>query len=336
MARATKRLALLATWVGLQLGAGGCFYDYAALNGPKADAGATGGAGAGSGGRAGTGGTGSGGAVASGGQTGTSTGGAGTGGAGSGGRAGTGGAGTGGAGTSGGATGQAEPVLWYKFDEESGTTAADSATITGAPRNGTLTTFGTGGAVTFSTMKMVGTHAVSFTGNQTTGGGYVTIPPLLDLAPGAVTLSAWVYPTVTRDWQRVFDFGVNNSINMFLTTSEGQDANNYVRFAITLGGNAAEERINTTVALTLNTWYHLVVVLNAGSPYTGNLYINGTQAGTNAAMTLHASDLGATTGNYIGRSTFTADWYYSGHIDDFRIYNRALSAAEVTALYAAR
>jgi hypothetical protein len=198
-----------------------------------------------------------------------------------------------------------------------------------------LMTFGTGGGVSFSTAKQVGTHALNLTGNMTTGGGYVVIPPLSELAPGAVTLAAWVFPTSDRDWQRVFDFGTNN-IYMFLTTSQGQDANNTVRFAISLSGNTAEERIDTAVVLGLNTWHHLVVVLNAGSPYTGSIYVNGILAGANAAMTRHASDLGATTGNYLGRSTFVADWYYSGSIDDFRIYSRALTAAEVATLYTQR
>jgi len=239
---------------------------------------------------------------------------------------------SGGGGAAAGGAGPTDPVLWYKFDEESGD-AQDSGSGPGAPRNGVLMTFGTGGAVAFSTTKVVGTRAITFAGNQATGGGYVVVPPIGDLAPGAVTLSLWVYPTVDHDWVRLFDFGSSQNVYAFLTPSEGQDANNYVRFAITTGGSTAEQRITTNRALQLNQWQHVTVVLNAGSPYTGSIYINGALAGSNTAMTLHASNLGATTGNYLGRSQFPADWYYSGNIDDFRIYNRALSAAEVTALF---
>jgi hypothetical protein len=380
MFRSTMRLVVLGVWTALPFGLVGCFYDYGALSGSKADTGlgagsgghtgesggapgtgggpastggrtASGGVGPGKGG-AGTGGaaTGTGGVstrIDTGGQTatggagtggrggaGTGTGGAGTGtgGAGTGGRGGA-GAGTGGAGGAGGGTvGQSEPVLWYRFDEESGD-AQDSGSGPGTPRPGVLMTFGTGGAVAFSTTKVVGTRAITFAGNQATGGGYVVVPPIVDLAPGAVTLSLWVYPTVDRDWVRIFDFGSSQNVYMFLTSSEGQDANNYVRFAITTMGTTAEQRITTNRALALNQWQHVTVVLNAGSPYTGSIYINGTLAGSNTAMSLHAANLGATTGNYLGRSTFPADWYYSGSMDDFRIYNRALSAAEVTALF---
>ncbi len=40
-------------------------------------------------------------------------------------------------------------------------------------------------------------------------------------------------------------------------------------------------------------------------------------------------DLGVTNQNWIGRSQFTADAFFNGAADDFRIYNRAMSAAEV-------
>jgi hypothetical protein len=40
-------------------------------------------------------------------------------------------------------------------------------------------------------------------------------------------------------------------------------------------------------------------------------------------------NLGNTTQNWIGRSQFTADAFFLGMVDDFRLYNRAVSAAEV-------
>ena len=49
-----------------------------------------------------------------------------------------------------------------------------------------------------------------------------------------------------------------------------------------------------------------------------------------------ASDLGDTANNLIGDSAWPNDPFFSGLIDDFRIYNRALTATEITALYAVR
>ena len=44
-------------------------------------------------------------------------------------------------------------------------------------------------------------------------------------------------------------------------------------------------------------------------------------------------DLGAIDYAFIAKSRFDADPYFDGKIDEFRVYNRALSAAEVLALY---
>ena len=49
-------------------------------------------------------------------------------------------------------------------------------------------------------------------------------------------------------------------------------------------------------------------------------------------MTLNPADLGDTNQNWIGRSQYPADPYLAATVDDFQIYDRALSAAEIAAL----
>ncbi|MCX7682053.1 MAG: LamG domain-containing protein, partial [Anaerolineae bacterium] len=56
--------------------------------------------------------------------------------------------------------------------------------------------------------------------------------------------------------------------------------------------------------------------------------------GTNSNLTLSPSSLGNTTQNWLGRSQYAADAYLDGQLDDFRIYNRALNAAEISSLAA--
>ena len=245
----------------------------------------------------------------------------------------------GGAGGKGGAAGSGGPggatetdlVLWYKFDDGAGTIAADSSAAPGAPRNGTLTTMGSGGAVAFTIAHQVGTYAVSLTGNGTTGGGEVLIPSLADLAPQGVTISAWVYATAAQHWQRVFDLG-NSTADSFALTTHNQSDN--PRFLIRRGG--VEQSITGSGVLSLGTWHHLTVVLPEGSPYVGLLYVDGAQVGANTTLTFHPGDIGPTVNNALGRSQFTADPYFSGAIDDFRVYRRALTASEITALFNAR
>ncbi|MEP6652560.1 MAG: LamG domain-containing protein [Myxococcales bacterium] len=316
------------------------------------------------GGMAGTSATG--GISATGGNTtgGNGTGGAGTGGSGTGGAAtggqGTGGQGTGGGQGGGGATGgqggggggigtDPDLVLWYRFDESTGNTAADSATAAGAPRNGTLATMGSGATATWSIMPQVGTHALRLTPASTSpnsNGAYVTVPASIQsLAPGAVTIALWVNlaaATPTQNWERIFDFGLSATAmnNIYMTARAGDPSTTPLRFVITNSGHAvtSEQRLEAPgTPLTANAWHHIAVVLPVGSsPYTGTLYLDGTSVATNRTMTVHPGDLGATTNNWLGRSQTSADPYFRGLMDDFRIYRRALNSTEISALFTAR
>ena len=77
------------------------------------------------------------------------------------------------------------------------------------------------GAATFSTNRQVGTNAVALTANGATAGGYVVVPSLHDVAPGAITLSIWVFVNTAQPWQRVIDLGNTTTDNIALTTHNG-------------------------------------------------------------------------------------------------------------------
>jgi hypothetical protein len=155
-------------------------------------------------------------------------------------------------------------------------------------------------------------------------------------ATTAVTISMWVYIRTGRQWARVFDFGNSMSTGyMFITVQQNMSTPNSPRLAISKTDNSAEQQINMTTPAPLSTgaWHHLAFTLGAGTTYTGTIYIDKVAVGNNPNMTLRPSDLGNTTNNWIGRSQFTAnDSMFDGFIDDFRIYKRALTAAEISAL----
>jgi hypothetical protein len=112
---------------------------------------------------------------------------------------------------------------------------------------------------------------------------------------------------------------------MFLTINAGGGP----RFAITTGGGGAEQQVSSTAGqLPLNTWSHVAVTLSGN---TATLYVNGTAVGTNPNVTLRPASLGSTNQNWIGRSQY-ADPYLNATVDDFHIYDRALSSADVGAL----
>jgi fibronectin type 3 domain-containing protein len=214
-------------------------------------------------------------------------------------------------------SGQATPSrvrTYLKFNETGGVTASDA---TGNGRNGTLVNGPLWTEGKFG-------NAVDLDGTN----DHVTLPAGVVNGLTNFTIAAWVNLDTVSNWSRIFDFGTGTTVNMFLTPRSGQTGP--VRFAITTGGPNGEQRISGTAALPSGAWTHVAVTLNGT---TGVLYVNGAEVGRNNAMSLTPSSLGNTTQNYIGRSQYSADPYINGRVDEFRIYNTALSAANVAALY---
>ena len=151
---------------------------------------------------------------------------------------------------------------------------------------------------------------------------YITLPENVAYL-NTMTVMAWVYWDGVDSYERIFDFGSSTTQCMFLTPS----TSSVMRFAITADGT--EEVIDTT-ALTAGVWTHVAVTLNGS---TGILYVNGTSAASNTSMTVKPSDFESIY-NYIGKSQFSVDPLFAGRIDDFRIYNRVMSAAQIAAIAA--
>ena len=81
-----------------------------------------------------------------------------------------------------------------------------------------------------------------------------------------------------------------------------------------------------------NNWHNVIVTYDGSSSATGiKIYIDGTvQTTTNPGYTLSATVVPAVNWKIATRQS---ESIFGGSIDDVRIYNRALSAAEVTDLY---
>ncbi|RFP09199.1 hypothetical protein D0T25_23995 [Duganella sp. BJB488] len=203
---------------------------------------------------------------------------------------------------------------YLSFDEGSGTTAADA---TGNGHAGTLVN------AAWATGKKG--NAVSLNGAN----GYVSLPDGALAELGDFTIATWVYWNASSSQveARIFDFGWD--INHYMCLIPHCAGANVIRFAFTLDGIDGEQRINGTAELPYGQWVHVAVTV-AGS--LGTLYVNGGAVGSNTAMRYAPFRLGSTSQNWIGRAQYANKPYFNGKVDDFRIYNGALSATEIAAL----
>jgi hypothetical protein len=203
---------------------------------------------------------------------------------------------------------------YLAFDDGSGSSASDAS---GGGHGGTLL-----GGVTFSAGKIGG--AVSLDGTN----GYVRLPDNLVADIADFTIAAWVYWNGNggKAWARIFDFGAGTGRYMLLTPKGG---NGVVRFAITTNGPHGERVLNGNAPLPAGQWTHVAVTL---SGTTATLYVNGAVVSSAGDVIFAPWRLGPTMQNWIGRSQFSADPYFSGQIDEFRLYRGALPAAQIAAL----
>lgn len=207
---------------------------------------------------------------------------------------------------------KAELLLQLKFDESTGTQAADA---TGRFAAGELQ-----GDATWTAGRQG--NAVALGGTN----GYVALPAGAAKSFADFSITAWLYIDTLATWSRVFDFGSGTRRYMMLTVRNGSGV---PRFSITTEHGYNEQVIDGAAALPTGRWVHVAVTV---SDTLGTLYVDGVEAGSNTQMSLAPIDLGATTQNWLGRSQYASDAYLKGRIDDFRIYGGALGSAEVAAL----
>jgi hypothetical protein len=206
------------------------------------------------------------------------------------------------------------PVGWWSFDEKTGTVAAD---LSPNKNDGTLIN-----GPTWVTGQIDG--GVQFDGNN----AYVNLPigSLLSKLTNS-TFAIWAnYSQQGGAWQRIFDFGTGETVNMFLTPAIGGSNTGQMRFAITISGNGAESQLTAPKQLATG-WHHIAVAINATS-MSMQLFLDGDVIATAATQRL-PSHLGNTTQNWLGRSQYGADAYYVGALDDFRIYDQALNKQQI-------
>jgi prepilin-type N-terminal cleavage/methylation domain-containing protein len=211
-------------------------------------------------------------------------------------------------------------VGYWKFDEGTGGTAYDAS-----GHNATGTWSGTGGHWTAG---RVGAYAGNFNGTD----DKVSVPHNnnLNANTGDLTVSFWEKSTKSV---------VGYSPYLYKNSGFGGTLNNWaIRQWVTSGrletlfaDNASYANSANTTDIADGSWKHLVVVFSRGA---GMLtYVNGSLNYTGAAIP--SGNQGGTSLLIIGGQIGTSYDFLNGSLDDVRIYNRALSAAEIQAIYRA-
>ncbi|MBO5880603.1 MAG: RICIN domain-containing protein [Paraprevotella sp.] len=141
-----------------------------------------------------------------------------------------------------------------------------------------------------------------------------------------MTIASWIYWRGGDQWQHLFDFGNDENEYMYLTVRS--DESNKVKFAIKNGEEEQFLTANKTLTSVRNKWAHLALSMGEDSVA---IYLNGELIGSSKDITIRPSDFQPIM-NYIGRSQFANHPTFKGRIDDFRIYNYALSKKEIQQL----
>ncbi|GAB3498488.1 hypothetical protein GCM10027341_20190 [Spirosoma knui] len=174
-------------------------------------------------------------------------------------------------------------------------------------------------------------------------GGNIEIPYNSALNPSKeITISMWIKRDTTRASNYLLALNRWNGYKVQL-----QEANKVFFTVKTTGG--PKDKDNESVTLARNKWYHIATTYKSGEM---NFYIDGTLVKSWTDVTGDLAPVKSTINMTIGQdlptslyqnnekddadgNNFNGPWggYFTGAMDDVRIYNVALSSTQVTSIY---
>ena len=200
-------------------------------------------------------------------------------------------------------------------------------------------------------------------GTTTSANPNATISAYLDLPNGivssktSITVELWAAPIAVRNWQPLFEFGrmniagdglgapgewtgnaaggpVNSQGSDLLGCSLHQALNLNSQYQVVMTDGGFQSAITSALPTVLGTTYHYVIVVQGNGPTcTTAWYRNGALVGTGA--TPFALSAIEDVNNWLGRSQWSANSTSNAAYDEVRLYDHAMSAAEVSASFAA-
>jgi hypothetical protein len=140
----------------------------------------------------------------------------------------------------------------------------------------------------------------------------------LDLTTG-MTLEAWVNPATLSGWRTVV---MKENPGGLAYVLYGHDSVPKPATYVRIVGRSTSDGTGGSAALPLNAWTHLAATYDGA---TVRLYVNGTAVGS---APVSGSVVTSSLPLRIGGNAVWGEFFH-GLIDEVRIYNRALTAAEI-------
>jgi len=223
------------------------------------------------------------------------------------------------------------PIAWYRFDNNNLT--LDSS--------GNLNTLTTNNGTFENNIYVKGNGGIRFTRSSSQFATIPFIPFNTYYSAGGFSISLWTYviSSVANAWQRIFCFFANGPENNNSYIALIQSPSNIAgpnRLYVEINDNVNSSYSQTIVeASSLLQWFHLVIVISSTRFVT--LYRNGVLVSSIQMVGGIATYTSSSVANYISRGTgASVQETMDGYVDDFRIYDQVLTAAEVSELYNGR
>jgi hypothetical protein len=206
------------------------------------------------------------------------------------------------------------PSYHWKLDETTGSVASDA---TGSGNNATLQNSPVWGAGRYG-------NALTFDGVD----DYLSTP-IQQSNPSVFTLSMW-FKTSSITGGLLMGYG-----NLRSGLSSSYDRNIYMNNAgqIYFGCfSGSAKTVNSTASYNDGAWHHVAVALSGAGMV---LYVDGSLAGSDATVTSGENFIGywrIGSDKLTGWPSVPTSTYFSGQLDDIRVYDNALSAVDIASL----
>ena len=201
-------------------------------------------------------------------------------------------------------------IGYWNFDENSGTLAHDTS---GNGYNGTVT------GATWTTGKI--NSALSFNGSTT---GVVTLNIAIS---NSYSISTWVNPAVTTQGAYVRIAETQYNAGFYLGTNS---SGTKYKFIVNNGSGATGScgaAYGCAEGGTITSGWHLITATYDGT--TARLYVDTSQVAMETFNAPATSNLPLYIGRYYGGNGLG----WNGSIDEVRLYNRALTTADISGIY---